>query len=126
MSAAETHLRRSKKVDTLEEAWAFIMAEVDKIPVPTISITPHWGADDSGYIFDVGVSGNIEEQTITVVRTAQAFYELPEGTIVRTRPGQYAMVRPWASDDNALLVIGYEVPQDFHESDLPMTIVEQA
>lgn len=35
---ASTFLRRSKTVDTLAEAWAFIMAEVDRFPRPTIEI----------------------------------------------------------------------------------------
>ena len=40
MSAAETRtfLRRTTTVDTLPEAWTFIMGEVDRFERPTIEI----------------------------------------------------------------------------------------
>ncbi|WEK13897.1 MAG: hypothetical protein P0Y48_01405 [Candidatus Microbacterium phytovorans] len=53
-------IRRATLTNTLAEAWAFVMGEVDHIPAPTVEIRPVYRDTDESYAYDVSVSGFIK------------------------------------------------------------------
>jgi hypothetical protein len=55
----ERYLHISTRVDTLADAWRFVMACCDEMSEPNITITPHWQSVD-GFrvaVYDVLVKG---------------------------------------------------------------------
>lgn len=64
MSETTVHTRYSTTVDTLEQAWSFVMTHVDKWPEPRIEIAPMWefeSGEDERQVFEVSVSGDVIE-----------------------------------------------------------------
>jgi hypothetical protein len=59
----EKHVRyATDTLDTLTQAWQFVMAHVDVFPAPSITINPMWVYSDSedGVLhFSATVSGNV-------------------------------------------------------------------
>lgn len=62
MSATEVTTRYATNVNTIPEAWTFIMAQLDNLgPAPSIHITPVWTVDsDNDTTFDVSVEGTTQ------------------------------------------------------------------
>lgn len=55
-------IRYSSQVETLHEAWSFVMSYVDEFEAPSVEINPYWvygreGVEDGALGFDVVVSG---------------------------------------------------------------------
>lgn len=75
MSAVEVTTRYVTRVDTLRDAWAFVMTYVDRVgPDPRIEIKPYWtitpdlGDDDPApRSFEVIVDGMVPEPSEVAV-----------------------------------------------------------
>lgn len=67
MSDVEVTTRYATTVDSLTEAWAFVMERLDSVgPDPRIEITPEWvysDAEDGTRRFSVMVDGMVPERT---------------------------------------------------------------